>query len=263
MTLYTLAGVTYRYQQITAIDSLSLEILAGTRVALLGANGSGKSTLLRMLDALCFADTGHVEFRGERLTEARFADERFSHAFRRLVGFVFQNPDVQLFSPTVFDEVAFGPLQLGWSGSQVRDRVSGTLDLLSIGHLGDRVPQRLSAGEKKKVALASVLVMDPDVLLLDEPTAGLDPRSRSQIIDLLVEWAGGAKSVITATHELGDLTDIADRCLVLHAGQLAADRTPAALLEDSELLDRTNLIHVHRHRHATGDVHSHAHLHRP
>jgi len=262
MTLYALSEVTYRYQRITALDSLSLTVVGGTRLALLGANGSGKSTLLRMLDALCFPDAGLLQFQGERLTEARFADDRFAHAFRRRVGLVFQNPDVQLFNPTVFDEVAFGPLQLGWSRSEVRDRVSATLDGLHISRLADRVPQRLSGGEKKKVALASVLVMDPEVLLLDEPTAGLDPRSRSQIIDSLVGWAGGAKSVVTATHELGDLADIADRCLVLDGGQIAADRAPAALLEDTELLDRTNLIHVHRHRHASGDLHSHAHLHR-
>ena len=263
MTLYTLTDVTYQYQRIVALDSLSLAIAAGTRVALLGANGSGKSTLLRMLDALCFPDAGLLEFQGEPLTEPRFADEHFANGFRRRVGLVFQNPDVQLFNPTVFDEVAFGPLQLGVKRTELRDRVSATLDVLRIRHLGDRVPQRLSGGEKKKVALASVLVMDPEVLLLDEPTAGLDPRSRSQIIDFLVGWAGGAKSVIVATHELGDLADIADRCLVLQSGQLAAERTPAALLEDSELLDRTNLIHVHRHHHVSGDVHSHAHLHRP
>ncbi len=262
MTLYALTDATYRYQRITALDSLSLTVAAGTRVALLGANGSGKSTLLRMLDALCFPDAGTVTFEGEQLTEARFADDGFAHAFRRRVGLVFQNPDVQLFNPTVFDEVAFGPLQLGWSRSEIRERVSGTLDMLRIREIRDRVPQRLSGGEKKKVALASVLVMDPEVLLLDEPAAGLDPRSRSQIIDFLVGWAGSGKSVITATHELGDLADIADRCVLLHAGRLAADRTPPALLEDSELLDRTNLIHVHRHRHVSGDVHSHAHLHR-
>jgi cobalt/nickel transport system ATP-binding protein len=133
---------------------------------------------------------------------------------------------------------------------------------MGIRDIADRVPQRLSGGEKKKVALASVLVMDPEVLLLDEPTAGLDPRSRSQIIDRLVGWSGSGTSVITATHELGDLADIADRCIVLHAGQLAADRTPDALLQDLELLDRTNLIHAHRHRHSSGETHSHPHLHR-
>ena len=263
MSLYTLTRVTFRYQQVTALGGLSLSIEAGTRVALLGANGSGKSTLLRLLDGLCFPESGDIEFRGERLTEAGFADDGFAHAFRRRVGLVFQNPDVQLFNPTVFDEVAFGPLQLRATRSEVHERVSQALDRLGIRHLAERVPQRLSGGEKKKVALASVLVMDPDVLLLDEPTAGLDPRSRSQIIDFLVGWGGGAKSVITATHELGDLGDIADHCVVLHAGQLAAERSPADLMEDTELLNRTNLVHTHRHRHPGGDVHSHPHVHRP
>lgn len=261
MTLYSLTQVTFRYQRVTALDGLSLSIEAGTRVALLGANGSGKSSLLRLLDGLCFPDSGEVAFCGERLTEAGFADDRFAHAFRRRVGLVFQNPDVQLFNPTVFDEVAFGPLQLQTTRSEVSQRVSEALERLGIRHLAERVPQRLSGGEKKKVALASVMVMDPDVLLLDEPTAGLDPRSRSQIVDFLVGWGGGAKSVITATHELGDLGDIADRCIVLQAGQLAADRSPADLLADTDLLNRTNLTHAHRHRHPSGDVHSHPHLH--
>jgi cobalt/nickel transport system ATP-binding protein len=122
---------------------------------------------------------------------------------------VFQNPDVQLFNPTVLDEVAFGPLQLRWPKNEVRDRVHEILDRMRIGHLKSRVPQRLSGGEKKRVALASVLVLDPSVLLLDEPTAALDPRSQSEVIDLIAEWVGGVKSVITATHELGDLEDIA------------------------------------------------------
>jgi cobalt/nickel transport system ATP-binding protein len=125
----------------------------------------------------------------------------------------------------------------------------------------DRVPQRLSGGEKKRVALASVLVMDPEVLLLDEPTDALDPRSQSQVIDLLMGWADGSKSVITATHHLGVLDEIADRCFVLDRGRLAADRTPAELLADQELLDRTNLIHAHRHRHAGAHLHSHPHTH--
>jgi cobalt/nickel transport system ATP-binding protein len=121
--------------------------------------------------------------------------------------------------------------------------------------LKDRIPHRLSGGEKKRVALASVLVMDPGVLLLDEPTAALDPRSQSQVIDLLVEWGGGAKSVITATHDLHDIEDIADRCLVLDAGKLVADRVPADVLHDTDLLRNSN-------RHAGGEMHSHPHMHK-
>ena len=263
MTLFQLTDVTYRYREIVALDSLSVTIAEGSRVALLGANGSGKSTLLRLLDGLYFADAGDVRFRGEKLTEEHFAADAFACTFHRRVGLVFQNPDVQLFNPTVFDEVAFGPLQLGWPRADVRDRVAETLDLFRISHLKDRVPQRLSGGEKKRVALASVLVMDPEVLLLDEPTATLDPRSQSQMIDLLVAWGGGAKCVVVATHELGTLEDIADRCLVLDAGRLVTDGPPADVLKDQDLLDRTNLIHAHRHRHAAGIAHSHPHVHQP
>lgn len=260
MNLFDLDSVTYRFHAIVALDALSMSIPAGTRVALLGANGSGKSTLLRVLDGLYFPDAGRVDFLGQALTEERLADDRFTLDFRRRVGMLFQNPDVQLFNATVFDEVAFGPLQLGWSASEVRDRVSATLERLRLADLRDRVPYRLSGGEKKRVALASVLVTEPDVLLLDEPTDALDPRSQSQVIDLLMAWAEGGKSVITATHHLGILEEIADRCLVLDRGRLVAAGTPEEILRDQDLLDRTNLIHAHRHRH-DGGVHTHPHTH--
>jgi len=260
-TLFEVDRLTYRYESNAALNGLSLSIPEASRVALLGANGSGKSTLLRALDGLYFGAEGCVKFLGEDLTEEHFADDEFAFAFRRQVGLVFQNPDAQLFNPTVFDEVAFSPLQMRWSKADVKERVMETLDWLQIGHLKDRPPQRLSGGEKKRVALASVLVLDPAVLLLDEPTAGLDPRSQSQLIDLLVEWGGGPKSVIIATHDLDDLADIADRCYVLDSGRLAAEGSPGEILSDRDLLRRTNLIHAHRHRHSSGEMHSHPHRH--
>lgn len=259
--LFEVDRLTYRYDRTKALNNLSLSIPEGSRVALLGANGSGKSTLLRLLDGLYFGETGSVAFRGEQLTEERFTDDGFAFSFRRQVGLVFQNPDAQLFNPTVFDEVAFSPLQMRWPKAEIRERVMETLDWLRIGHLKDRAPQRLSGGEKKRVALASVLVLDPAVLLLDEPTAGLDPRSQSQLIDSLVQWGGGAKSVIIATHDLGDLRDTADHCCVLDSGALAAEGSPDEILCDRELLERTNLVHRHRHRHASGEFHSHPHVH--
>ncbi|MDQ6759088.1 MAG: energy-coupling factor ABC transporter ATP-binding protein, partial [Acidobacteriota bacterium] len=182
----------YRYQTQIALNGLSMQVERGERVALLGANGSGKSTLLRLLDALYFAEEGSVRFRGAALTEEQMQDDGFAFDFRRRVGLVFQNPDVQLFNPTVFDEVAFGPLQLRWPKQQIRERVAEALQRLEIAHLSDRPPHRLSGGEKKRVAMASVLVLDPEVLLLDEPTASLDPKSQGQIIDFLSGW--GAES---------------------------------------------------------------------
>jgi len=257
MMLFEVEHLTYRYEGVTAVDDLTIAIPEGSRVALLGANGSGKSTLLRLLDGLIFGQSGSILFRGDDVSEDHLLDDEWALPFRRTVGMVFQNPDVQLFNPTVFDEVAFGPLQLRWPKDQIRQRVEEILDRLRISHLKDRIPQRLSGGEKKRVALASVLVLDPAVLLLDEPTAALDPRSQSEVIDLMVEWGGGSKSVITATHDLGDLEDIADRCYVLDGGKLVAEGTPAEILADTALLRRTNLIHAHRHQRGT-EVHTHS-----
>jgi cobalt/nickel transport system ATP-binding protein len=260
-TAFDIRGVSYRYNQALALDSLSMHVARGERVALLGANGSGKSTLLRLLAALAFPEQGSISFFGERLTEQRLRNEAFFFDFRRRVGLVFQNPDIQLFNPSVFDEIAFGPLQLHWPKPQIRERVEQTLASLGIAHLRDRAPHRLSGGEKKRVAIASVLVLDPEVLLLDEPTAALDPGSQSQIVDLLVSWGHGLKTVITATHDLDMLENIADRCYVFESGRVAGEGTPLQVLHDVPLLERTSLVRPHHHVHDTETTHPHPHLH--
>jgi cobalt/nickel transport system ATP-binding protein len=132
---------------------------------------------------------------------------------------------------------------------------------MEIAHLKSRAPHRLSGGEKKRVALASVLVLDPDILLLDEPIAALDPKSQGKVIDFLIGWGGGAKTILTATHDLDIIEDIADHCYVLQAGRLVSEGSPAALLADHALLERASLIHAHRHVHGSGEVHSHPHQH--
>jgi cobalt/nickel transport system ATP-binding protein len=252
--------VGFSYEDIPALRDLSLTIEAGRAVALVGANGSGKSTLLRLLDALCFPSSGSISFCGGPLTPESLRADGFELAFRRRVALVFQNPDVQLFNPTVFDEVAFGPLQMGWLSTEVVDRVNTALETMAITALRDRPTYRLSEGEKKRVALASVIVLDPEVLLLDEPTSMLDPRSQSQLIDLIQNWKGTSKTVITATHQLEIVEDIAQRVVVLEQGSATAEGTPPEILSNGELLLRANLVHAHRHRH--GDmVHSHPHLH--
>lgn len=260
LPLFELCDVAFDYDGIAALRAFSLAIAPGERVALLGANGSGKSTLLRILDALCFPSQGSVSFAGELLTPKRFEDDGFSLAFRRRVALVFQNPDMQLFNPTVFDEVAFAPLQMQWTKEKVKAKVEETLTLMGIAHLRERPPYRLSGGEKKRVALASVLVLEPDVLLLDEPTATLDPRSQSQVIDLIQAWKGSSKTVVTATHQLEIVEDIADRVVVLEGGSVSAHGSPDKILTNQELLLRANLVHAHRHSHG-GVVHSHPHLH--
>lgn len=259
--VFDVQNVVYRYNaEVTALNGLSLQIARGERVAILGANGSGKSTLLRLLDGLYFPDSGSITAFGAPLTEQQLQDDAFAFAFRRRVALVFQNPDVQLFSPTVFDEVAFGPLQLRWPKDQIRSKVAETLDLLEITHLKDRSPHRLSGGEKKRVALASVLILDPEVLLMDEPTAALDPKSQSMVVDFLIGWSGGAKTVITATHDLDIVGEIADRCYVFQSGAAVGAGTPEQILDDQLLLERSNLIHAHRHLHGD-EIHAHPHFH--
>jgi cobalt/nickel transport system ATP-binding protein len=258
--LFRIENATYRYHDVTALEDLSLTIREGERIAILGANGSGKSTLLRLLAGLYFAANGRVLFCDQVLSDEYFADEERAFEFRRRVGLVFQNSDAQLFNATVFDEIAFGPLQLRWPKEKILERVREMLELMEIAPLKDRSPHRLSGGEKKRVALAATLALDPGVLLLDEPTAALDPASRSRMIDFLVDSAG-VKTVVTATHDLDIVADIADRCLVLQRGRLVAEGTPDEILSNEFLLQQAHLIHAHRHRHADGVVHSHPHLH--
>ena len=259
--VFEVREITYRYNDVTALENLSLAIRRHQRVAILGANGSGKSTFLRLLDALYFPDQGAIFAFGEKLNEAAFGDEEFAFRFRRRVALVFQNPDIQLFNPTVFDEIAFAPLQLQWSKDKIISRVGETMEMLEIAHLRNRSPHRLSGGEKKRVALASVLILEPEALLLDEPTAALDPKSQGRIVDFLVDL-GNTKTVVTATHDLDIVEDIADYCFVFQNGSVAGEGTPAQVLADLELLEKTNLIHAHRHAHSSGIVHSHSHLHR-
>lgn len=238
-----------------------MTVQRGERVALLGANGSGKSTLLRVLDGLLFPESGTIVFAGQQISESRFEERDFTFQFRRSVGLVFQNPEVQLFNPTVFDEIAFGPLQLHWPKEKIREQVEQVLDTMDIAHLRHRSPHQLSGGEKKRVALASVMVIDPEVLLLDEPTATLDPKSQSQIVDLLLSWSGGKKTVITATHDLDSLEEIADRCFIFESGRITFEGSPLEVLHDVPVLRRARLLAVHRHSHDEEQPVPHPHLH--
>lgn len=258
--LLTLERVSYRYlERFPALDDVSLAVAAGERVALLGANGCGKSTLLKILDGLIFAETGTYTAFGADVTEDHLEDEQFSRGFRSRVGFVFQNSDAQVFSPTVREEIAFGPLNMGMAADEVRARVDDTLTMLDIVDLGDRAPYQLSGGEKKRVAIASVLVMNPEVLLFDEPTAALDPRTQQWLVELIVELNDGGKTIVLATHDIDTLEVLADRCAVFSEDhRIVAEGDPASVLDDRELLLSVNLVHEHGHRHGAY-VHSHPH----
>jgi cobalt/nickel transport system ATP-binding protein len=253
-------GVHVRYlERFVALAGVSLRVDAGERVALLGENGCGKSTLLNVLDGLVYPDRGTVRGFGAELTEATLADEQFARAFRARVGFVFQSSEAQLFSPTVRDEIAFGPLHLGFAVDEIDERVADVLALLDIVELADRAPYQLSGGEKKRVAIASVLVTNPDVLLFDEPTAALDPRTQHWLLDLVVELHESGKTIVCATHDLASLDQVADRCVVLSEDhEVVATGAPDEILADDALLVATNLVHTHEHRHRNG-THTHRH----
>jgi cobalt/nickel transport system ATP-binding protein len=262
--VFELDKVSFSYPDgVPALHDVTLRIQAGERLALIGANGSGKSTLLKVLAGLAAPQGGAVRAFGAPLTDTVLKDEAQAQAFRRRVGVVFQSADVQLFSPTVRDEIAFGPLHLGLPAAEVEQRVHDMLALLELEHLAARPPYRLSGGEKKKVALAAVLASGPQALLFDEPTAGLDPRTQDWLVELLQRLHEAGKTLVLATHQLTELPRLADRALVLAEDHSVAAELPVAeLLADRELLLRVNLIHEHAHSHGPL-LHSHAHAHLP
>ncbi len=264
--VFDFQDVTFTYDgKVKALEGVSFCIHAGERVAILGSNGSGKSTLLKLMDGLYYADSGQVCAFGKPLTEDAFRNEEFNFYFRQRVGLVFQDSDVQLFSPSVWDEVAFGPLQLSLSRDEVKQRVDAALAALRIEKLRDRAPHRLSGGEKKRVALASVLSFNPDIWLMDEPTAGLDPRSQSWLVDFIIEQGRAGKTIVTATHDLNIVDSIADQIYVVNEDHhIVANGTPEEILSNHELLIASNLMHEHRHRHQAGEPeHAHPHIHLP
>lgn len=227
-----------------ALAGVSLSVGAGEKVALLGANGCGKSTLLKILDGLLFADRGSYTAFGQPVTEDSLEDEQFNTAFRSRIGFVFQNSDAQVFSPTVREEVAFGPLQLGLARDVVEKRVDDVLQMLAIADIADRAPFQLSGGQKKRVAIGTVLAMNPSVLIFDEPTAALDPRSSEWLTGLIQDIAAAGKTIVLATHDLESLHRLADRCVVFSEQHtVLAEGTPEQILTDRPILLEANLIH--------------------
>ena len=260
--VYTLRDVHQEYRAgVPTLAGIDLTISTGEHVAIVGANGSGKSTLLKMLDGLVFPTSGSLMALGRELTESALEDLDFRREFRSRVGFVFQDADVQLFCSNAYDELAFGPLQLGLTDDEVKARVAETAEALRITELLDRAPYTLSGGEKKRVAIGAVLAMRPDVLLLDEPTNALDPRSQVWLLEVLSEWKAAGKTVVLTTHDLGSAAEFADRMVVLsEQHRVAADGTPDAVLAQRDLLLEVNLIHEHAHRHGAS-AHQHAHAH--
>jgi cobalt/nickel transport system ATP-binding protein len=251
-TVFDVSEVSFAYDgRQPALDGVSLQVEAGECLAVLGSNGSGKSTLLKLLDGLYFPDEGTITCFGEPLAEAALREEAFNFRFRRRVGLVFQDPDVQLFSASVLEEVAFAPLQLGLPRDEVSRRVDSALAALRIEKLRDRPPHRLSGGEKRRVALASLLSLEPEVWLMDEPNADLDPRSQSWLAEFIHGLRAGGRTVVIASHDLDAVAEVATRVVVLDEDhRVAASGPPGQILRDHDLLHRCNLVHFH----ATGDM---------
>lgn len=223
----------YTYPDKTkALSGLSFTILHGESVAIIGANGAGKSTLLSHLIGVLVPTKGGVRIGDYPLTKQTLP------YIRRSVGMVFQNPDDQLFMPTVFEDVAFGPLNLGLPLQEVEERVMSALERVGVAHLRERPPYKLSGGQKRAVAIASVLSMLPDILVMDEPTAGLDPKARRQLITLLQSFT---HTKVIATHDLDLVLDICPRTIVLCDGIIIADRPTLEIFSDDVLLERANL----------------------
>lgn len=248
--LFDLDNVTYRYGDgTTALENVGFRIEAGEAVAILGANGSGKSTLLRLLSGLQLAAEGSLLYESEALTEAALKEPEFRQRFRRSVGIVFQDADAQLFNVTVFDEVAFGPRQMGMSELDVELRTRDTLEFLGISHIADRPPFRISGGEKRRVAIASVLSMNPQTLLFDEPFLALDPKGQDWLAQTLQDLQRAGKTTIVATHTLDLVPGIARRAIVLSEDhRVSLDGDVTSVLGNRNALIQANLISSARER---------------
>lgn len=249
------------YDRIPALAGVSLEIGARSQFAIIGANGSGKSTLLQIMGGLIHPNEGAVYFKGDEVSEQTLRAGNFLRHFRGSVGYVFQDSDIQLFCPTVLDELLYGPMQLNIKETEALDRAFEVMKMLNIEVLKDRPSYMLSGGEKKRVAIASVLTMNPEVLLFDEPTNGLDPRTQCFLMELLVALNESGKTIVIATHDLSLVGELHAQVAVLSEGH-GLERTGSSddILKDEELLLKVNLIHEHIHFHGKS-AHRHLHSH--
>lgn len=237
--LFRLENLSHRYSDGTlALDDVSLSFAKGERIALLGTNGSGKSTLLNHLNGILKPTSGKIYFEDNPLEY----NSKALLNLRKRVGFVFQDPNDQLFAPTVKQDVAFGPLNLGQSPEQVKKVVDEALKIVGMSEFTEKPPHFLSLGQKKRVALAGVLAMQPEVIIMDEPTSNLDPRATSEILHLLLQLnKESAITLLLATHDVDMVPLFANKLYILNKGRLVSEGTPKEIFSDTEMIRKVNL----------------------
>ena len=199
--IINLSHINYNYEEVSALNDISLEIYAGELIFFTGPNGCGKSTLFKLLNALIFPTKGEYYFDNKKIDKNTLQDNMFAKNFHKRIGYIFQNPDVQLFNATVYDEIAFGPRQMNLNEEIIHQRINELLIYLNIQHLQDRPPYHLSGGEQKKVALAAILALNPDILMIDEPLNGLDNKTRQWFKEFLMDFIKANKTILISTHE--------------------------------------------------------------
>lgn len=259
--LISLKNVCYSYfGKIPALTDISMSVSKGELFSIIGLNGCGKSTLLNIINALIQPDSGQFFYKGVEINEKTVKEEAGS-LIRSSMGYIFQNPEIQLFCPTVYDELLFGPLQMNLPADIAHDRAMETLAYLGISHLKDRSVTMLSGGEKKKVAIASVLTMNPEVLLVDEPLSSLDPRTQTFFTELIVDLNHAGKTIIFTTHSLELIDHLQPRVAVISdCHTITKTGSAAEILNDQDFLISVNLVHEHIHRHGN-EEHRHYHTH--
>ena len=251
-----LSCISHSYDGELVLENITMRVERGEKVVLLGANGCGKTTLLKILDGLVFPSGGDYRYKNQPVSKASLRDSSFLRSFRREVVLLFQDPDSMIFNPTVYDEIAFGPSQLRMD--DIDDRARGWAAELGLTRHLDRPPFELSRGEKQKVCLAALLAVDPELLLFDEPTSNLDPRSTGWLVDYL---QGVDATTLVTTHNLSLAAELGDRTVVLsEKHEVVYDGPLDKLLQDQEKLLEANLVHVHKHRHMALE-HEHFHTH--
>lgn len=237
MNIIETRDLTHVYRgKIKALDGINFSAKPGERIAIIGANGAGKSTLFKHFNGILKPTSGEVLIKGEAVNKKNILD------VRRTVGVVFQDPDDQIFAPTVKQDVAFGPMNLGLPPDVIEKRVHEALELVRLTGFEERAPHHMSTGEKKKVAMAGILAMQPEVLVLDEPTAGLDPGGALRLIRLINDMNRYLGiTIITATHEVDIVPLLADRVCIMSEGRIIGDGTPQEIFSTDELIKKTHL----------------------